>query len=71
MASLSYEPATEREIEPGAMPMKIAARRLADSPFISFVNISRDQAVRALNPGASKTQILRISTGKLREWRTL
>ncbi len=39
IASLSYEPATEREMYPGTMPMKAAARRPALASFISFVNL--------------------------------
>lgn len=40
IASLSYDPATEREMYPGTIPIKAAASRLADGDAISAVNLS-------------------------------
>jgi hypothetical protein len=52
------------------MPMKAAARRPADGEVdISEVRRYVASDVRPENPGANKTQMLRISTGKVRKRR--
>lgn len=66
MASLSYDPATEREMYPGAIPMKAAARRPADSSFNSLAKRYVAKAVSPEKAGARRTQMFRISTGSLR-----
>jgi len=50
---------------PGAMPINAAASNPAPSSLISRVNRYVASAVSPLNPGASKTHIFRMSTGKL------
>lgn len=46
MASLSYDPATEREMYPGTIPMNAAASRLADGDAISDVKLEMSPSHR-------------------------
>ena len=55
---------------PGAIPMKAAARRPAEGEVLISEVIRYDAtAVSPENPGASRTQMFRMSTGKERSRR--
>ena len=53
--SLSYDPATERDIYPGAIDIKAAAKRPAPGDHNSVVNKQVAMAVNPENIGAVKT----------------
>lgn len=55
MASLSYEPATDREMYPGTIPMNAAASRPAEGVDISLVKLEAKTVNQsATNSGTSK-----------------
>ena len=58
--SLSYEPATEREIYPGTIPINKADKSPALESFISDVSKYEAKAVNAENKGAKNTHTSRI-----------
>ena len=61
--SLSYDPATEREIYPGTMAIKPAAKSPAPCDHSSFVKRYVEIAVSPLKRGAKNTHMSRMLVG--------
>jgi hypothetical protein len=58
MASLSYDPATDREIYPGAIPIKAAASNPADGLAISVVNLVPPSAPMTMQSHADIVEVI-------------
>ena len=63
MPSLSYDPATERDIYPGTIAMKPAANKPAPCDHSSLVKKYVEMAVKPLKSGAKNTHMSRMFVG--------